>query len=257
VQQINQQDSPFLEILHNRTDGASALFYQFVELSKDQTEEVVLTGLNACRLTFPMMAVWSHALAQFKQTECTLADIAIQFRGQTQDTINTGSLALMEYQVILTLSNSSVIRHTVTSAHNSPDVLCAESLPGGEGANQAKALHESGIRATLVKDGDLPGSMQKVQAIALGADQWDLSEFINKVGSKKLVDIAEIEEIPVFVLAEGFKRVDQLSRPSSSLTQIELMSNGKTAQATVFEIVAWRPHVRLISNTGVMLPSTL
>jgi translation initiation factor 2B subunit (eIF-2B alpha/beta/delta family) len=257
VQKVRQQDSPFLEILRNRTEGASALFYQFVELSEDQTEEVVLAGLNACRNTFPIMAVWRHALAQFKQSECTLSDIANQFRKQTQDTINTGSLALREYQVILTLSNSSVIRHAVASARTTQKVLCAESLPGGEGANQAKALHESGIRATLVKDGDLPGSMQKVQALALGADQWDMSEFINKVGSKNLVDYAELEGIPVLVLAEGFKRIDQLSKPDSSITQLELMSNGKTTQETVFEIVAWRPHVRLISNTEVLLPSTL
>jgi translation initiation factor 2B subunit (eIF-2B alpha/beta/delta family) len=257
VQKGGQQDSPFLEILQNRTDGASALFYQFVELSEYQTEEVVLAGLNACRRTFPIMAVWKHALAQFEQSECTLRDIAIQFRKQTHDTIITGSLALREYRVILTLSNSSVIRHAVASAHTTLKVLCAESLPGGEGANQAKALHESGIRATLVKDVDLPGSMHKVQAIALGADQWDLSEFINKVGSKNLVDHAELEGIPVFVLAEGFKRVDQLSKPGSSLTQLDLMSNGKTTQETVFEIVAWRPHVRLIYNTEVLIPSTL
>ncbi|MFC1619152.1 hypothetical protein ACFL45_04320 [Candidatus Neomarinimicrobiota bacterium] len=257
MQKDNQQDSPFLEILQNRTDGASALFYQFVELSEDQTEEVVLAGLKACRSAFPIMAVWRHVLAQFEQSECTLSDIATQFRKQTQDTINTGSVTLRQYQVILTLSNSSVIRHAVTSAHTTLKVLCAESLPGGEGANQAKALHESGIRATLVKDSDLPGRMQKVQAIALGADQWDLNEFINKVGSKNFVDYAELEGIPVLVLAEGFKRVDQLPRPSSPPTQLELMSNGKTKQETVFEIVAWRPNVRLISNTEVLIPFTL
>ncbi|MFC1484251.1 hypothetical protein ACFL5M_03630 [Candidatus Neomarinimicrobiota bacterium] len=257
MQKVSQQDSPFLEILHNRTDGASALFYQFVELSDDQTEEVVLAGLNACRSTFPIMVVWRHALAQFEQSECTLRDIANQFEKQTQDTINTGSLALREYRVILTLSNSSVIRHAVASAHTTLNVLCAESLPGGEGANQAKALHESGIQATLLEDGDLPGSMHKVQAIALGADQWNLSEFINKVGSKNLVDYAELEGIPVLVLAEGFKRVDQLPKSDSSLTQLELKSNGKTTQATVFERVAWRPHVRLISNSAVLIPSTL
>jgi translation initiation factor 2B subunit (eIF-2B alpha/beta/delta family) len=257
VQKISQKDSPFLEILHNQTDGASALFYQFVELSEGQTEQIVLAGLRACLTTFPMMAVWRHALAQLKQSECTLTDIANQFRKQTQDTIKTGSLALREYQVILTLSNSSVIRHAVTSSHAWPDVLCAESLPGGEGANQVKTFHESGIRATLVKDGDLPGSMHKVQAIAIGADQWNLGAFINKVGSKNLIDCAESEGMPVFVLAEGFKRTDQLPKPSSSLTQLDLMPNGKTILETVFEIVAWRPHVRLITNTEVLLPSAL
>lgn len=252
----HQQDSPFLDILQNRTDGASALFYQFVEYAKNQTEEVVLAGLNACQITFPMMAVWKHTLARFEQREYSLIDIASQFKKQTQDTINTGSRALEEYRVILTLSNSSVIRNAIASAHTSRKVLCAESLPGGEGTVQANALCESGIRAALVKDCDLPESMQEVEAIVLGADQWDLSAFINKVGSKNLIDCAELNGNPVFVLAEGFKRVDQIPKLDPSLTQLVPTSNGKTTQETVFELIAWRPHIQLISNTKVFHPST-
>jgi translation initiation factor 2B subunit (eIF-2B alpha/beta/delta family) len=257
VPKAGHQESPFHEILQNRTEGASALFYLFAESAAGQTEEVVLAGLEACRNTFPLMAVWKQALVQYRQGEHTLGYIADQFRNQTQDTVNLGSAALAEFQVILTLSNSSIVRKAIVSAASSPKVLCAESLPGGEGAQQVKALLETGIQATMVKDDDLHESMQQVQAIALGADQWDLSQFINKVGSEKLVKYAEHNGIPVFVLAEGFKQGDPIPSADSSGSQLEHLTTGATTQETLFETVAWRPHVRLVTNSEIQIPSAL
>lgn len=253
---VSQKNSPFQEILQNRTDGASALFYRFVEIAADQTNEIVVAGLEACRATFPLMAVWRHALDQFRQGEYTLDNIATQFRRQTQDTVNTGAFALAEFQTILTLSNSSVVRQAITSAVT-PKVLCAESLPGAEGINQVKALNESGIQAALVKDSDVRESMPQVQAIALGADQWDLREFMNKVGSKKLVEYAELGEIPVFILAERFKQEDQIPSANSSASQLGHLAKGNTTQETLFETITWKPHIRLITNTEILFPSTL
>lgn len=255
VPKASHQESPFHEILRNRTDGASALFYLFVELAADKTEEVVLAGLEACRTTFPLMAVWNQALVQYRQGNRTLGDIAGQFRTQTQDTVKLGSAVLTDFQVILTLSNSSIIRKAITSAASPPKVLCAESLPGGEGAHQVEALRESGIQATMVKDSDIRESMRHVQAIALGTDQWNPREFTNKVGSRNLVTCAALDGIPVFVLAEGFKQDDLIHGANSSDTDFERPTTGAITQDTLFETVAWRPHIRLITNNEILVPS--
>ncbi|MFB0517498.1 MAG: hypothetical protein ACETWG_12970, partial [Candidatus Neomarinimicrobiota bacterium] len=240
--------SPFHAVLSNRCDGASALFSQFVQLAQGHSRDTILAGLQACQKTFPLMAVWPYALAQLTQKRHDLKHTAALMAQQTRATIERAAVILKDYQSVLTLSNSSVVRRAILLAHTPPQVLCAVSDPGGEGHILSKALTAAGAKARLIADDQLPRKMADVQVVLLGADQYDDTGFINKVGSRDLALQARRLDKPVLVLAEEFKRVSQLPELTPELASLDLETGGLVSRQQVFEQVQWQSHIRLISN---------
>lgn len=242
--------SPFQTILANRTHGASALFYQFVQLAQGQPLEIVQEGLRAGRETFPLMAVWPHALERVKGDE-SLDEVAADMARQTQATITRGAAALDSCHAVLTLSHSSLVRRTVIAGKEGlGPVYCAASQPGGEGYLLAESLLQEGVEALIVKDEQAVQLIEEVDAVLLGADQYDDDGFINKAGSKRLAERAGELDKPVLVLAEGFKRVSRLPELTPELAQLELEQEGRVSRQTMFELVRWQPHISLVSDTS-------
>lgn len=240
--------SPFQAILTNRTHGASALFLQFVQLARGQPSGIVQEGLRACLETFPLMAVWPYALERVAEVG-NLDETAAMMARQTQETIFRGMTVLQDYCTILTLSHSSLVRRTIIACKERlGPIYCAASQPGGEGYLLAESLRQEGVQALVMKDEKAPQVMEDVDVVLLGADQYDDEGLINKVGSRRLAECAQELSKPVLVVAEGFKRVARMPQLTPELAQLEVKVAGQVSRQTVFELVPWRPHIRLVSN---------
>ncbi len=244
--------SLFAPILDNRSDGATALFKQFVQLAKGQSPETVLHGLRHCRNTFPLMAVWPYALARLEEGKQDLTQLAAHMARQTQATIAQATAALQDYQMVLTLSNSSLVRETLirwwTNAQDTRQVRCLISRPGEEGRHLVAALQQAGCPAALVDDRDLSEALDVVQAAVLGADMYDRQGFVNKVGSGALVRAAEVMDKPVLVLAEKFKEVPRIPELTPARAGLKLQPGNETRREIIFELTPWQQHVRLVSH---------
>lgn len=209
---------------------------------------MVQEGLRACLETFPLMAVWPYALEHIAQGE-NLDQVAVGMARQTQVTITRGVAALLDYLTVLTLSHSSLVRRTIiASKERLGPIYCAASQPGGEGHLLAESLRQEGVKALVMKDEKASQVIEDVDAVLLGSDQYDDEGFINKVGSRRLTERAgELDKL-VLVLAEGFKRVARLPQLTPELVELELATGGRVSRQTIFEMVPWRPHIRLISD---------
>ena len=239
----------FHRVLTNRTDGASALWSQFVQLAQGQSRDGIMAGLEACHETFPLMAQWSYVQAQLKQAGWRLERIAARMARQTETTIDRAQAALDEFPAVMTLSNSSLVRRAILQTDRKKRVLCAVSQPGGEGRLLADDLRRAGQLVSVIDDDRLPELLDFVQAVVLGADQYDENAFINKVGSLNLAQQARRRRKPVLVLAEAFKRVPHLPQLTSESTALDLKGeDGEVGRQTVFERVPWGAHVTLISS---------
>jgi hypothetical protein len=238
----------FQAILDNRTEGASALVEQFVELAQGQPPETIIAGLNACRKTFPLMAVWPNFLHQLTEKQLKLYQVAKLMEQQTERTVTLAAESLTGYEVLFTISNSSLVRKAILASRHTPKVLCAVSEPGGEGRLLASTLGEAGLQATPVDDSEIPEEVSKANAVVLGTDQYDDTAFINKVGSGYIAELAMQHSKPVLVLAEEFKRVPQLPELTQELATLTFSFQGTTARHIVFEKVSWQSHIRLITN---------
>jgi translation initiation factor 2B subunit (eIF-2B alpha/beta/delta family) len=111
-------------------------------------------------------------------------------------------------------------------------VVQTESLPGGEGSLQAEELKQLPLRITLINDSQINEYITGVNFCLLGADQYDKAFFVNKTGSKVIVDIAFRHNVPVYVLGDTRKRVDRVPPMPGKL----------------FERVAFRENVKLINE---------
>lgn len=244
--------SLFAPILDNRSDGATALFKQFVQLAKGQSHETVLHGLRHCRNTFPLMAVWPYALVRLEEGKQDLTQLAAHMARQTQATIAQATAALKDNQVVLTLSNSSLVRETLirwwTNAQDPREVRCLISRPGEEGRHLAAALQQAGCHAALVEDHDLSETMAGVQAVAMGADMYDRWGFVNKIGSSEVVRTAGALGKPVLVLAEKFKEVPRIPELTPARAGLTLQPGNEMRREIIFELTPWQPHVRLVSH---------
>ena len=111
------------------------------------------------------------------------------------------------------------------------EIIQTESQPGGEGKIQATALERSGLDVALIKDDSIIEIIDNVNCCFLGVDQFDEKSFVNKVGSKEIVEIAYQANIPVFVLGDSRKKAGCIQPGESRL----------------FEIVPIKSNVRIIT----------
>ena len=74
--------------------------------------------------------------------------------------------------------------------------------------------------------------MNKVDYCFLGVDQYDENSFVNKIGSKNIVQITKKQKVPVFILGDKRKFVKMISYTPNPL----------------FEQVMLNKHVSIIDN---------
>lgn len=121
---------------------------------------------------------------------------------------------------ILTHSHSGVIIEVLTNLLSRGyliNVIQTASEPGGEGLIQATAVEQLGINVIIIKDEDLANYIDQVDCCFLGVDQYDEKSFINKLGSKAIVELAEKFKKPVFVLGDSRKKVDHIELETSDI----------------------------------------
>ena len=118
-------------------------------------------------------------------------------------------------RTLITLSDSSTLRALFERL--APDVraIVAEARPLCEGAAMADALAEAGIETTLVTDAQMALFVGEADAAVVGADALTPDgAAVNKAGSRLLALAAREAGIPLYVVAEGFKRLpDEASEP--------------------------------------------
>jgi translation initiation factor 2B subunit (eIF-2B alpha/beta/delta family) len=168
----------------------------------------------------PAMAVLSHlahhvltALAPGAETGPAIAHAAAQFAAQ--ESAATAAIArhaarwIEEAHRVLTFSASGTVRAALAAAaareHSlgpaAPPILCGESRPLLEGRDMARELATAGLRVTLVIDAALRSLIRPGDLVLLGADRIGWDGWVNKIGTRTLIEGAAVAGAPVVVLA--------------------------------------------------------
>jgi translation initiation factor 2B subunit (eIF-2B alpha/beta/delta family) len=108
---------------------------------------------------------------------------------------------------VLTVSFSGSVARTLAAlADQRPlDVVCAESLPGGEGAQLVHVLTSAGVSARAVPDASMASHLPTASAVIVGADAVSSHDWTNKVGTLALAAAAGVLHRPVYVIASRDK----------------------------------------------------
>jgi ribose 1,5-bisphosphate isomerase len=111
---------------------------------------------------------------------------------------------------LYTLSRSGTVEQVLVALAGesgaAPQIIVAESRPGGEGIASARAMAAAGWRVTLVPDTACALVMPQASAVVVGADSVRADGgVVNKVGTYPLALVAQAHRVPVYVLCETMK----------------------------------------------------
>lgn len=125
---------------------------------------------------------------------------------------------------VLTYSNSAtvtaVLHHARAEGHLDR-VLLSEARPAYDGRPLARSLAEIGVAVDYSTDMGLFAKLPEADVVVLGADAVFPMYFLNKIGTHALAELAQVRNVPCFVLcaankflptaATGFLRISKHS----------------------------------------------
>ncbi len=234
------------KLVDNRKLGSSSLLHKIIDClwtNREIDSGSLNSGLEKLTSIDKSMVVIHHLLNFIQQDNVELEEVLNHYMTKWGDvdkqlTQRFGAFVDLKGKSILTHSNSGQVTICLFSMYEEGKeffVYQTESEPGGEGKHQANRFMQKGITTRIVKDGHVKEILDKVDICILGCDHFSEKEFVNKVGSKMIVDICLKKGIEIYILGDSRKRVE-----SSFSTK------------SIFEKVEFRSGVHLVSETEIL-----
>jgi len=181
---------------------------------------------------------------------------------RNQETINKQILKLIKNnQVIFTHCHSSTVINALINAKNkskSFEVYNTETRPLYQGRKTTKELKKAGIKTTMFADSAVSIALTKsqktkdVDLVLLGADAILKKGVINKVGSGMFSQIANLNQIPVYIVADSWKYSHKkIEFEKRNIKEIWKNAPEKTnIKNFAFELINKKHIKRIISELG-------
>jgi len=126
-----------------------------------------------------------------------------------------GARTIFNQNKILTISSSSNLKKIFISAkkiNRKFEVYCLESRPLLEGQEFAQDLAKTGIQTYLLPDAMMGKIMPEMNLVLCGADRLYETGFVNKIGTFPLAVTAKLYNIPLFIVCETDKILNEIER---------------------------------------------
>ncbi len=168
------------------------------------------------------------------------------------------SLQVLQGAKVLLHSQSSAVKQLLQVAANE-EIIADTKLfqaighPANEGKWQADALREQAYQVHLIEDAALGKYLTQCDYVLLGADVITKHSFVNKVGSMPLCAAAVLLKVPVYVIADPDKCIDESRLPEELVDQL-LVEEVAADQADVFEHIPIQWVNGFIFPHGVVVP---
>jgi translation initiation factor 2B subunit (eIF-2B alpha/beta/delta family) len=169
---------------------------------------------------------------------------------------------------IVTLSASGTVRAALVAAArraaegggHAPPVLVAESRPLLEGRDLAAGLALAGLHPTVVVDAAIRSLLRPGDLVLAGADRIGWDGWVNKIGTRGLVEGAAVLGVPVLVLApttrllpEGVEGDPEGQRSGREVW--ESAPAGVSLANPTFESLTFAGVERVVCEAGALAPA--
>ncbi len=235
-------------IAADRARGASTLLAELLPILDDAVaaghEATVTVARTVCLGQSAMAPLWricAAALADFVHPG-RYAACRAEFARAPRALARAASAALRDAlasgddrpHLVVTLSHSSSVASVLIALRTGIqiEVVCGESLPGGEGAAMREQLAAHGLRVELVADALMTTYLSGASAVVVGADAIEADAWTNKAGTFGLAAAAWFSGVPVYVICSR----DKAAPPSlgSRLAPTRIFERTPSELATLF-----------------------
>jgi translation initiation factor eIF-2B subunit alpha len=115
-----------------------------------------------------------------------------------------------EGKTLLTHSHSQTILSLMEKLQERKigfQIIQTLSVPGEEGRIACEKFRQTGVKATLIPDEQVEEVLSRVDQVLMGCDALLPGEFMNKKGTRAILEKAQKIGIPRYVVAESRKRI--------------------------------------------------
>jgi len=221
-------DPRWQEILEDRTHGASVLIDWALEfltsipevgnaqLILSQMEKTLLSShsgipalINICNLL--------RAEVNAGHTLSSAAELIAKKRAKHKaDVILEAGRLISASPKVMSISYSGLVRDALLKAQelgSAPTLFIGEGRPQKEGLLLAAELAQRGIQTIVYADLAFADFLKEVQLVVVGADAVFENSFINKIGTKLLLDFARLNSVRTVLLYDFTKLVPEELKP--------------------------------------------
>lgn len=198
------EDIKKIKIQSARSIARAALY----AYSLNPTEQAKNT-LTSARETEPMLVNVLHKISKMSYRKI------LKHFDEAQEKINKNVIKLIKHDdVIFTYCHSTNVINSLIYAKKKGkkfEVYNTETRPFFQGLKTAKELEKAGIRVTMFVDAAIAIALERKQGtkrsdmVLLGADAILNDGVMNKTGSGMIAELAKINKIPVYVIADSWK----------------------------------------------------
>jgi len=266
----------FTDLFENNASGSSALLNAGVRRIISQLEsgninwQSFLTNfIKDVRTKWPHFSVAGHfvsgldpvlksgnktlALAWVRDYQSHWRDLDKKWAEQLQDLIPG---------VITVHSQSESVKKTLLELKKkglNTIVFQMLSAPINEGEAQGKWLEEAGFDVTIAVDALSAYCVGKSDMVVLGADSVYYGGFMNKIGSLNLCMAAELYNVPVYVIIDSRKIVEEnpVEEHTKPSEEVVGKDSGLKAVNFYFELVPHKYVTKYVTEEGLKKPGEL
>ena len=203
------------DLLNDDLRGATSIFREALNLFllSDKQEEIY-TAVEKFKISFPTMGLFQNLSEQLKGLS-VLKDIhqlLYQLSGKLKNNfdliISAAGSQFSDNRRITTISHSSYVRELILrNSKNVEYVYCLRSGPRCEGEDLSKILRGNGIITKVIEDSSYRSALIKTNLVLVGSDLISDHFFINKKGTKSLVEKGHELGTEVFILGDSLRYV--------------------------------------------------
>ncbi len=239
------------QIISDNKHGSTVLFKQAVQYFLTIDEERFLLDIKreSKKLAdhFYAMGLFQKLNAELQKIQSTKKLKSYLWRIQThlyknQDMINAMAVkAIYTNCTLLTISHSSLVREAVTAINKSgtlQKIFCLRSAPANEGEILVKELIDRGINAFLIEDEEHHGLIDETELLIMGCDLLSTTFFINKKGSKNLVEWTEKNNIPVWIVGDLLRFIP--------------VFQARISKDSLFEQIPYSDNMKILCEKGLI-----
>lgn len=204
-----------LDLQKDDLRGATSIFRDALALFLTYANpNAVLNDADILRNQFPAMGLFQNlcrqlnGLRELQDIQERLNQFSDRLDLAFNQVVEKALTQLPKHSRIMTISNSSYVRELIQQGQEKIKfVYCLRSAPKNEGAGLAETLEGRGIPVKIMEDDDYESALTNTSLIIVGSDLLSDHFFINKAGTKALVERAYERAIPVWILGDSLRYV--------------------------------------------------
>lgn len=201
------------DILNDRTSGSSEILLKVQGLLPQLEEADSVTRLLKAEFWhFPVIVHFLNHIESQEISDKSITDYNSKWEEHNRQAVAELVGGVIPSQSnVLVHSNSGIVKRAILALRGKQSqlhVIQTESRPAFEGRIQGSFLLSNNISTELVVDAGVAQAMERVDFVLLGADMLLADGIVNKLGSLAISIVADVLNVPVYVIADERKRIE-------------------------------------------------